>query len=213
MNKKISNKDDVVNRLLKERDRLVFYGVISIGIFGSFAQSEQNSFSDVDILLKFTPEKHTFDNFMDVSFILEELLGRKVEVVTPDGLSPYIGPHILKEAELLSLSYHEYILHMLDEIDFVLSQVSETDYESFLNNATLNRAFVRSLEIIGDASKRLPENIKAMQPEIEWRKVSGMQDRLIHNYVGVDYTIVWDVAANKLPALRTKLQALLNENK
>ena len=79
----------------------------------------------------------------------------------------------------------------------------------FLKDATLKRAFVRSLEIIGEASKKLPEDVKATQPDIEWRKVTGMRDRLIHDYFGVDYTIVWDVATTKLPDLRVKLQALL----
>jgi len=100
---------------------------------------------------------------------------------------------------------------VLDEIDYILSQVSGTDYESFLRDETLKRAFVRSIEVIGEASKKLPENVKAMQPDIEWRKVSGMRDRLIHDYFGVDYTIVWDVATNKLPDLRVKLHALLKE--
>jgi len=83
---------------------------------------------------------------------------------------------------------------MLDEIDFILSKISNTDYESFIREATLKRAFVRSLEVIGEASKKLPEDVKAIQPDIEWRKVTGMRDRLIHDYFGVDYTIVWDVA-------------------
>jgi len=100
---------------------------------------------------------------------------------------------------------------MLDEIDFILSRLSDTDYESFLRDATLKRAFVRSLEVIGEASKKIPENVKAMQPDIDWRKVSGMRDRLIHDYFGVDYTIVWDVATNKLSDLRIKLNALLKE--
>ncbi len=112
----------------------------------------------------------------------------------------------------MSLSPHEYIRHMLDEIDYILSQISDTDYESFLRDETLKRAFVRSIEIIGEASKKLPEDVKAMQPDIEWRKVSGMRDRLIHDYFGVDYTIVWDVAMNKLPDLRVKLHALFTEN-
>jgi len=81
---------------------------------------------------------------------------------------------------------------MLDEIDYILSRISNMDYDSFVRDENLKRAFVRSVEVIGEASKKLPENIKAMQPEIEWRKVSGMRDRLIHDYFGVDYTIVWD---------------------
>lgn len=87
------------------------------------------------------------------------------------------------------LSPHEYIHHILDEIDYILTQVSETDYDSFIRNQTLKRAFVRSIEIIGEASKKLPSDVKALQPEIEWRKVTGMRDRLIHDYFGVDYTL------------------------
>lgn len=81
----------------------------------------------------------------------------------------------------MSLSPPEYIRHMLDEIDYILSRASGMDYELFVRDETLKRAFVRSVEVIGEASKKLPEDIKAMQPEIEWRKVSGMRDRLIHD--------------------------------
>ena len=109
----------------------------------------------------------------------------------------------------MSLSPHEYIHHILDEIDYILTQISDTDYDSFVRNPTLKRAFVRSLEVIGEASKKLPEDIKEMQPDIEWRKVTGMRDRLIHDYFGADYIIVWDVATTKLPNLRSKLRALL----
>jgi uncharacterized protein with HEPN domain len=98
---------------------------------------------------------------------------------------------------------------MLDEIDYILAQISAKDLESFRQDATLKRAFVRSLEIISEASKKLPEEVKAMKTDIEWRKVSGMRDRLIHDYFGVDYTIVWDVATTKLPDLREKLLHLL----
>lgn len=105
----------------------------------------------------------------------------------------------------MSLSPREYIRHILDEIDYLLIQISDTNFNSFLKDPTLKRAFVRSLEIIGEASKKLPEDVKAQQPDIEWRKVTGMRDRLIHDYFGVDYTIVWDVATTKLPDLRVKL--------
>jgi len=111
----------------------------------------------------------------------------------------------------VSLSPPEYIRHILDEIDYIMSQVSITDYESFVRDETLKRAFVRSVEIIGEASKKIPPDVKAMKPDVEWRKVSGMRDRLIHNYFGIDYRIVWDVASNKLPDLRLKLHTLLKQ--
>jgi uncharacterized protein with HEPN domain len=109
----------------------------------------------------------------------------------------------------VSLSAREYIRHILDEIDYILAQLPNTDLESFLHDATLKRAFVRSIEIIGEASKRVPEDIKAAEPDIDWRKVAGMRDKLVHDYFGVDYTIVWDVATRKLPDLRQKFQNLL----
>jgi predicted nucleotidyltransferase len=99
MENKITTKDDIIKRIQKERERLSFFGVTSVGLFGSFVRGDQTSISDIDILVEFTPEKHTFDNFMEVSFLLEDILGRKVEVITPESLSPHIGPHILKEVE------------------------------------------------------------------------------------------------------------------
>ena len=100
---------------------------------------------------------------------------------------------------------------MLDEIDYMPGRISDMSYDSFVRDETIKRAFVRSIEIIGEASKKLPEEIKAMKSDIEWRKVTGMRDRLIHDYFGVDYTIVWDVALNKLPDLRVKLNDLLKQ--
>ena len=109
----------------------------------------------------------------------------------------------------MSLSPHEYIHHILDEIDYILGQVKDLDYESFVRNPTIKRAFVRSLEIIGEASKKIPAEVRDIQTEIEWRKVSGMRDRLIHGYFGIDYDIVWDVVVNKIPELQQEIEDIL----
>jgi len=74
------------------------FGVNKIGLFGSYVRNEQHPQSDIDILVDFDPEKETFDNFMNLYNYLEELFNsEKIEVVTINGLSPYIGKYILKE--------------------------------------------------------------------------------------------------------------------
>ncbi len=104
MIEKANAKDLIFKRILEEKKQLAFYGVKNIGLFGSFVRGDQTPLSDIDILVEFTPEKHTFDNFMEVAFLLEEILGRKVELITPEALSPHIGPHVLREVERVSIA-------------------------------------------------------------------------------------------------------------
>ena len=104
MNDKSKDKDLIFKRILDEKKQLAFYGVKNIGLFGSFVRGDQTPSSDIDILVEFTPEKHTFDNFMEVAFLLEEILERKVELITPEALSPHIGPHILREIERVPIA-------------------------------------------------------------------------------------------------------------
>lgn len=92
-------KQDVIDRLNRSRERIFALGARRIALFGSVLRGEPRPDSDVDLLVQFDPEKKTFRNFMELSFFLEELLGRRVELVTTEALSPFIGPHILREAE------------------------------------------------------------------------------------------------------------------
>jgi len=95
----IKTKQDIFNLLQQNQFHLRALGVKKIGLFGSFIHGVQRKDSDIDLLVEFEPNQKTFDNFMKLSFFLEDLLQHRVEIVTLESLSPYIGPHILKEVE------------------------------------------------------------------------------------------------------------------
>ena len=98
----IERKRDLFALLAKHQEQLKQFGVKRWGVFGSFARGQQNTRSDVDILAEFEQGKKSFDNFMHLAFFLEQQIGRRVELVTPESLSPHIGPHILREVEYAS---------------------------------------------------------------------------------------------------------------
>ena len=99
----IQNKSMLLSALVENKQKIRSFGVLRLGIFGSFITGKLNSDSDVDFLVEFEPQQKSYDNFMDLSFYLEDLLGRKIELVTPQGLSKHIGPHILKQAEYVAI--------------------------------------------------------------------------------------------------------------
>jgi len=95
----VRTRSDVLERLREVEEEIRGLGVRRLALFGSFARSEAGPDSDVDLLVEFAPEQKSFDRFMRLYDLLEERLARRVEVVTTEALSPYIGPHILAEAQ------------------------------------------------------------------------------------------------------------------
>ena len=104
MQSMINNKTILIKQLTAHQKEIKALGVKQLGVFGSFAKGVGiHKDSDVDLLVEFEQGKKTYDNFMDLSFFLEELLGRKIELITQQSLSKYIGPHILKQVENIIL--------------------------------------------------------------------------------------------------------------
>jgi len=100
----VSTKAEVLEALQTNKTKLNEFGVRRFSLFGSFLFDQATDKSDVDLLVEFEPNKKTFTNFSNLVFFLEELLGRRVEIVTIESLSPYIGPHILREVEHVTIS-------------------------------------------------------------------------------------------------------------
>jgi predicted nucleotidyltransferase len=100
----VKTKQDIFSVLQQNRLRLRALGVKKIGLFGSFLRGEQRPDSDIDLLVQFEPGQKTFDNFIELSFFLEELLQHRTELVTVESLSPYLGPLILREVEYAGLA-------------------------------------------------------------------------------------------------------------
>jgi len=110
----------------------------------------------------------------------------------------------------MSKSSTEYLRHIVDECQYLIEVSSNLNIVVFLRDETLRRAFVRSIEIIGEATKLLPVDVREKYSYIDWRAMAGMRDRLIHGYFGIDYEIVWDVVTNKIPALREQIQIIID---
>jgi len=100
----VQTKAGVLSLIREHQSQIRDLGVKRLGLFGSFVREQQGDRSDIDVLVEFERDRKTFDNFMQTAFFLEELFGRRVELVTPEALSPYIGPHILSEVEYVALS-------------------------------------------------------------------------------------------------------------
>jgi uncharacterized protein with HEPN domain len=104
----------------------------------------------------------------------------------------------------------ELVRHIYYEIQFCQKYTLNENLDSFLDNEVLKRAIVRSITIIGEASKKIDPDFRHEHSHIPWKKMAGMRDVLIHDYMGVDYELVWEVSTVHLPELLTDIQALLN---
>jgi uncharacterized protein with HEPN domain len=107
--------------------------------------------------------------------------------------------------------YRAYLEDILEAADAAREFVAGMGKDELAKDRRTRDAVVRNLEIIGEAAKKLPAQMKRDHPEVEWKKIAGLRDILVHDYFGIDMDIVWDIVQNKLPVLVEQVQRILDE--
>jgi uncharacterized protein with HEPN domain len=105
----------------------------------------------------------------------------------------------------------DFLADIIDSIKKIESFAEGFDFEEFSNDTKTIYAVVRALEIIGEATKNLPDSLKVKHPEVPWRDMAGFRDKVVHGYFGVDLEVVWDTAVNDAPFLKPLIVKILHE--
>jgi len=104
-----------------------------------------------------------------------------------------------------------YLEDILTSINKIENYIYDSNFEDFVKNEMKLDAVVRNLEIIGEASRNIPAEIKEKYPDVEWRKIGDFRNILAHEYFGIDHEILWDIIMNKLKTLHSKIQSIITE--
>ncbi len=108
-------------------------------------------------------------------------------------------------------TFKDYIVDFLQSIEEIEAFTEDMDFEDFVSDRKTVNAVIRSLEVMGEAVKNLPPEIRDKYREVPWRYIAGMRDKLIHEYHGVDLEIVWEVIVEEIPPLKPHFEKILKE--
>ncbi|MCU0632709.1 MAG: DUF86 domain-containing protein [Methanolinea sp.] len=183
------------------------YGVKKIGLFGSVARGEERPESDVDIEVEFDAGMDSYENYIGLSLYLDDLLGKRVDLVMSRVLASYLRPEL--GAEFAALSRDKvYLNQILDEITYLSHRTRGVTARDFQKDETLRRAVTRSMEIIGESAGRISDACRQDKAAIPWRELEALKTRLVHPYFSPDWGLVWNVLNVFLPTVEPALRKL-----
>ncbi len=217
INDLISDKRDAILQIAAR------YGASNVRVFGSVARGEARPDSDVDFLVDFKPDYRLFD-LIGLKYDLEALLDRKVDIVSSESLREEIRPYVVEDLTSLEtvpiiLPKREkpfvrepkiYLRDILDRIARIETATVGGKTE-FLGSELIQDAVIRNFEVIGEAAKQLPTHLTVPYPEVNWSKVAGFRDVLIHQYDKIDLEIVWENLTVYMPLLKAVVEAILKD--
>ena len=106
-----------------------------------------------------------------------------------------------------------YFQHIMDAIDRIASHLGKLSFSDFMDTSVVQDAVVRQIEILGEAAKHVSESTRARYPDIPWKVMAGMRDKMIHDYFDVDLSLVWETATDDIPLLKSKIEKILEDVK
>jgi uncharacterized protein with HEPN domain/predicted nucleotidyltransferase len=183
------------------------FSIRSIGIFGDLARGNDAPDGPLDIEVEFEPGGEDYRNYINLSYYLDELLGRQITLITRRLAADFISEDT-DAGQTSRKRDHVCISRIHQEISFLLNQVKNHDARAFSQDDLLRRAILRSLEVIGECAVLVSPELKNRHPEIPWTELAGLRFRLIHPFFGPDWVLVRDVLASEIPRIEAPISKL-----
>ncbi|MFC4427698.1 HepT-like ribonuclease domain-containing protein [Deinococcus navajonensis] len=196
-------------------------GVTRVRVFGSVARGEADSSADIDLLVDVAAGAGVgLLALMRVKAVMEELLGRRVDVLTEGGLKPPLRGEILADAvDVMQVPVpapHSHrdkrwrwrVFDLLTALDRAVAYTSGLSMMAFVADERTRDAVLRNLAQLGETTKFIPQSVQDRTPTVPWALLRDIRNMVAHDYFGIDPVLIWHTARMELPALRPALQAL-----
>ena len=222
-------RDQAIRILRDHEAELRDRGVTRLALFGSTVRGDARGDSDVDVLVDIDQDRDfSLFDLSGLRHYLCDILGRDVEVARRTALTPFLKDNILAEAveiypyfgrrlapskggSMPKRSPHQRLQDMLDAIIETDAFLSEKSFDDYRATVMLRKSVERNVEIISEASRHLPDDLKARHSDIPWKDIANIGDVLRHGYETVDHATPWNVATRDLSPLREAVKCLIRD--